>query len=607
MPFMSRKSNGTIGRGRGPLCGRALALLAAASMFPLATAAARDLAVPGRIPARAVAVVSITDPAGLWTSLSASPAYGPLQKLVNGALFDHGAAWSTFNADRAAIEDFVGYSMTAPAVFQEAVRGIDIYIAESSEAGKRPYTVMLARMGDAGQAQRTLELLLKEAKNSSGLAFGERADSISESKQEEQVVYSLRGLKLSLAVVESVLIVASDDEGAWAALDGKATVPLFESDAYRRSSVALDPLPGQMWMYGDASALAKLAATVTDAGTMVPANLPPRHMGILAEVRPDYIKLTQFTAPSELTPFETATTAATRGEASGFKAAALLPPDALVVQFANNFDGISALYGLRDTLVQQSGGLVSDQQFQSGVEGVNTALGFSLENDFLSSLGGDIALSLNSFTMTANAISGTPTFDADALFISTLADASRMETVMKQLETELTKQAEMFVAPGSDPSKKGEAAKGLFTTEKKDDATLTTVDLTNIFPPASQFSPTWAITKDGMYVLGLKKDGVVAALARKGASPAALFESAQMKAADKLLSPNRQQAMSINLRGGADLMGSIIGMAGGGSMKPSDREMLAASVDLVRTLGVYHESGTFTPEGVTREYLFLMK
>ena len=607
MPYMTRESHGTHGRGRGPLRGRAVALAIAACVFGFATATARDLAVPGRIPARAVAVVSITDPAGLWTSLSSSPAYGPLQKLVNGALFDHGNAWSTFNSDRTAIEDFVGYSLSAPAVFQEAVRGIDFYIAESSEAGKRPYTVMLARMNDAGQAQRTLELLLKEAKSSSGLAFGERADTISESKQDEQVVYSLRGLKLSLAVVESVLIVASDDEGAWAALDGKATVPLFESDAYRRASVALDPLPGQMWMYGDASALAKLGATMTDAGAMVPANLPPRRMGMLAEVRPDYIKLTQFTAPSELTSFETATTAATRGDSNGFKSAALLPPDALVVQFANNFDGISALYGLRDALVQQSGGLVSDQQFQSGVEGVNTALGFSLENDFLSSLGGDIALSLNSFTMSANPISGAPTFDADALFVSTLADTSRMETVMKQLEAELTKQAEMFVAPGSDPSKKDEVAKGLFTTEKKDDSTVTTVDLTNIFPAASQFSPTWAITKDGMYVLGLKKDGVTAALARKGASPVALFDSERMKAADRLLSPNRQQAMSINLRGGADLMGSLMGLAGGSSMKPSEREMLGATVDLVRTLGVYHESGTFTPEGVTREYLFLMK
>lgn len=604
MPATTPKTVASPGRGvRALRC-----LLVACSLLEAVGAEARDLAVPGRIPARAVAVISVTDPAGLWTSISSSPAYGPLQKLVNGALFDNGAAWATFAADREGIEDFVGFSVSAPSIFQEAVRGFDIYVANSSEAGKAPYTVVLFRMSDEGQAQRTLDLLLKEAKNSSGLAFGERADTVTESKQDDNVVYSLRGLKLSLAAVESVLIVASNDEGAWAALDGKATVPLFETDSYRRVVSALDPLPGQVWMYGDANALAKMAGTMTEAaGASIPANLPPRHIGVLAEVRPDFIKVTQFTAPGELTPYETATVAATRGEASGFKAAGLLPEDALVAQFANNFDGISALYGLRDTLVQQSGGMITDQDFQKGLDGANTTLGFSVENDFLSSLGSDIAFGMNKFSVTTNAISGAPSFDADALFVATLADASRMELVMKQLETELTKQAEMFVPAGTDASKKGEATKGLFTTEKKDDATITTVDLSKLFPPAAQFSPTWAITKDSMYVFGLKKDGVLAALGRKGSSAGPLLQTPRMQAANRLLSPNRQQVTTVDLRGGADIVASLIGLAGTGGMKASEREMLTAAMDLLRTLGTFHESGTFTPDGVSREYLFVMK
>jgi hypothetical protein len=581
--------------------GMALAILPTLGM-------ARPLAVPGRTPKKALAVISVTEPGDLWKGFSASPMYQPAQKLFERAFFGDGADLNAFDKQRADIEDAVGYSLTAPAIFQDGVRGFDFYVTASNEQGKPPYTVMVVNFQDEEQARKTLELLVKEGKAASGVANGERAETLSESKDGDQVVYSFRGLKTHLASVGSVLIISSEDEGAWAVLDGKATTALFDTDAYRRSVGTLDPLPGQMWAFGDVTELMGLAYSIGLIPTEASVDLSvSRKIGLLFEFQPEHLKVTQYVANTEMTGVERAIAAATRPDTTGFKAAGFLPAETMLLTTSNNFEGPSLFTAMREQLVKSAPGQFSEADLTKGLATADSMVGFSIENDFIGSLGSETAFGVTDLNIGTPDASGIPSFSGDFLFASSLADAARMDVVMRQFEVELNKQAAMFLPPAEADGKTPPAPPSLFEETTHNETVVHTLDLAKMTPIAAGIAPSYGLTSDGFMVFALKKETVLAALDRKKSGGGDVFKSSTMINADRLLSPNRNEMQILNFNSTVNVIQSITGLIPASEVSSTQRTMLPLVMDLLRSAGTLYTAGTYTTEGVTKEYVFLMR
>lgn len=572
-------------------------------------AVARPLAVPGRTPKKALAVISVTEPGELWNGFSASPMFKPTQKLFERALFGDGTSLNGFEKQREEIEDAVGYSLTAPAIFQEGVRGFDFYVAASSEIGKAPYTVIVVNFQDEEQARKTLEHLVKEGKAASGLAHGERAETLSESKDGDQVVYSFRGLKTHLASVGSVLVISSEDEGAWAVLDGKATTALFDTDAYRRSVGALDPLPGQAWAFGDVAELMNLAYSMG----IIPSDAASvdlgvsRKVGLLFDFQPEHLKVTQYIANTELTTVERAIAAATRPDSSGFKAAGFLPADTMLMATSNNFEGPSLFTAMREQLTTSAPGQFSKADVEKALATADTMVGFSIESDFIGSLGAETAFGVTNLNIGTPDPSGFPSISGDLLFAASLHDAARMDVVMRQFEVEINKQAAMFLPPVESDGKTPPAPPSLFEETTHNETVVHTLDLGKMTPIAAGFAPSYGLTSDGFMVFALKKETVLAALDRKKAGGGEVFKSNAMISADRLLSPNRNEMQILNLGSAVNVMQSITGLIPASEVSATQRTMLPLIMDVLRAAGTLYTAGTYTPEGVTKEFVLLMR
>jgi len=581
--------------------GMALAILPTLSL-------AKPLAVPGRTPKHALAVVSITEPTELWNNFSASPMYKPTQTLFERVLFGDGSALASFESQRPDIEDAVGYSLTAPDVFQEGPRGMDFYVAASSEPGKAPYTVMVINFQDEAQARKTLELLVKEGKAASGVANGERAETLSESKEGDQIVYSFRGLKTHLASVGSVLIISSEDEGAWAVLDGKATTALFDTDAYRRAVGVLDPLPGQMWAFGDVTELMNLGFAMGLIPTEASVDLSvSRKVGLLFDFQPDHLKVTEYVANTEMTGVERAIAAATRPDTTGFKAVGFLPSDTMLLTTSNNFEGPSLFTAMREQLVSSGAGQFTDADINKGLATADSMVGFSIENDFIGSLGSETAFGVTDLNIGTPDVTGIPSFSGDFLFASSLSDAARMDVVMRQFEVEINKQAAMFLPPAESDGKTPPAPPSVFSETTHNETVVHTLDLAKLTPIAVGFAPSYGITSDGFIVFALKKETVLAALDRKKAGGAEVFKSSSMMNADRLLSPNRNEMQILNFNSAVNVIQSITGLIPASEVSVTQRTMLPLVLDVLRSAGTLYTAGTYTTEGVTKEFVFLMR
>lgn len=580
---------------------RTLALGAFASIALIPAASnAQTLAVPGRTPESAAAVLSISDTKTMWSNIAKSPVRKGFNDFFASRAIAQNADWNTFLADQAKIEESLGFSLNPDSLLTETISGLDVYFVSGAGAIAQPGVGAVIKFNSEANAKKLLEQLLAEAKGATGGAPGTAAaNALAEKPVGTTTLYSLEGLDLHLATDGPIFVFGTSESAATEILLAKDTSQFTKTADFSSSFKTIGQKPHQMWMYGDGSKLAPMLAPFLqeveglDVEQLL-GRVGQSSVAAVATFDQSYTKFTSFQPASSLSPVE-AQLSLIPAVASP-KLNSYLPGTFMMVASANGPDGPvmfdAMLEAVAETPDMKEQGMTKEM-LKSQLSAADVMLGFSVENDLIGSIG-------NEYGFAISRISYVPPMQltGEALFAFKLNDAAKFGSAFRKIE-DLVSQQMMQQMQGS-----GQAAPAGFSAFKEvahGGATLRSLELPNV----PGIAPTYTITPDNYFLLGLTAESVQNAIDAAAGSKSSLAASPALESGATLLPKSPNSLFAIDIPRVTDFAKNLALMFGG--MSGEDAELLEAGSTLAKSFGVMANTTTLSPEGKTAEVVFLLQ
>lgn len=438
-------------------------LLIAALLLAMPTlAGAQRLAVPGRGPANAIAVLSVPDPAGVVSAMEDSNAGRVFGRILESTGLLGGGAYAGLQQVRPELEKDLGFSIEPHRLFSGAVSGFDFYVVDERR-GEKPYGVLMIQFMSEAQSKAVFARIQKDAAGATGMVKGVEANTaIISTDREKSQIMELPAIGAIIAVSGTTMIISTSIPAMPGLLASRSLPTMLTTPEFRSIMTPLVSHPMHAWFYGDSTTMGAMLGMGEFSNNTRPDPLlrtaGSPMVGAAIRMTPDHLSVMTFRPMSQLSQLEKAMVANTAS--TEFGSARFLPENPMFSAVFNNLD----LRALVSTMSDAAGGGAMLPAMQSsGLE------------DFLLSLGTDMGVGISDFRLTEFAdmpVSG------DAVFAAKIVDANRLQGVLTQLSQALA----------------GMGAS--ITKETHRDAEVHTLRFPAATGADAPLAPSWAVTKD---------------------------------------------------------------------------------------------------------------
>ncbi len=393
--------------------------LLSAALVTFGKASAAELAVEDKTPSNPDFIMSIPDCEAAWNSFSSST----LGRLIADSL---GGFQLMDSQDLERVEKELGFTFTVENLFQETIRGFDMYLTSVNDASS---FVINIDFKEEGVPDRVLDLIRTEVASARGNMAGVSADTIGFGQEGDRRLLSLPAFEVYLAAEGSELTWSNYRVTLDSALDneGEAT---FNSDYFQRSMGALDAEKTDLWFFGEASQLNYVVYDMLSASTEAPI---PYEINLFSDTSmattigfdESSWKMTRFIHQNDMDMASRryAMTAPPAGEINIYD---YFPADSIVSYGTNHFDGLALLEFVLSSLNEQPNLPVSTETIENAIKSSRSTLGFDLKSDILANLGPDLGFSISM----VQGLKGTEPRNA-FLFASGLKNPDRFNSAME--------------------------------------------------------------------------------------------------------------------------------------------------------------------------------
>lgn len=385
----------------------AAAGLAASLLFSQDDANAQQVAVAGRTPASAVAVLSIPDTAAFWNQFAQSSFYGSVQQVLGAPLADANLA-QQLKAARARLEPNLGFGLDPQDIFTNVLTGLDIYAVEVSDTptpGKG--WLVSAKFADGSQAKKVLDQLLSDARLAEGIVGGVAVNTVLERKVGSATLFAMPGFSLFVSQNGNVLSLSSSETAMAESLRAGSESRLLSYD-YKEMFAPLEGTAHQLWYFGDSTALATMAGLPTQG-----ASLPKRPFGGMIALEKGTVTHTAYRPSGTFTGVERAF-AAKAAQTAGFGVTDFLPHDSIVAYATNCVDMKGLLAGIEEDV--RAYGMAEANPIDAALAGNPQA------DEVLAMFGNEFGFSLGSLSMKANPGPGELPIDIEFMMVANASD-----------------------------------------------------------------------------------------------------------------------------------------------------------------------------------------
>ncbi len=576
---------------------RFFTVAAAVAMLVPALAPAHDLAVPGKTPASAVAVVSINDTQGLWQGFSQSPLNAPIEKLLSSPDFANNPDFAEFQAEKAKAEADLGFAITGASLLGQVLKGVDMYVLSPSGDGASSdmNLVVAVNFAQADQAAKTADHLLKAASE-------DGTETVTEMEVAGRKVRALPGQQLYVAQDGNVVFTASTERGIREIIEANGSASLLTSPDFTQAMSGLQGNPAQFWAYGDGTGIASILEMAPGAGDLASgaAAMKGQTLAFAGNIAPDHVRISQFVPPAKFSESDKVVASTTTGPVDG--AAKFMPDGGLLYYLNGKLDWARLL----DAAAADTAKLGPEAQERNPLNRENLnemaqGMGLSFDQDILPVLGPNLGIGIGSIAF--NPMGGSVPFTADIILSLKVNDAAKAQGLMDKVEAMIAEQVKQQF------ENSGVAAPAdlqLFANRESGGTKIRAFS-----PPAGMESqmpmlPAYAVTQDGYLVIGASEQGLKDALGRAGGG--ANFQSgATAGRVTARSAAGNANAFYIDLPKLADVASGPVMMFVGGSMEPGERSMLVTGFDLLRAMGLAYVGTSVDSAGKKTDFLFLMK
>lgn len=567
----------------------AAALALAATMLPGESAAQR-LAVAGATPENAVAVISVNDPAVLYSAATRSRLPALTAAYMEGVpgLADSVA---TFLADRQKVENVLGYSLGPEALMRNTLRGADFYVLRH-DLGRGPMysSVAVLAFNDQAQALNTLTQVLDELKSASGNVGAYPATMMTLSQVRGQPFHIFPAFGLCIANKDDIIYLATSERAMREVLAAQGKDRLVSSPNFPSTMGPLAGVPGQFWAYGERGILTWQAVGL---GLADPAPSEPfsilgailasdslQRIGIIGEITPSAVKTTRFLAAAE---FDTADrNLAAAADSTTLAAAEWLPANGALTYVTANADLRAVINADFDEINARPGGEAHAQQIRETIEAWRSAMGFSIVEELFAVLDLDFGMSWSG-----------PVGGSDWVLVSRLTDADRAGLLRSTLAEQM----------GATPEGE-EKPRGTVTTSRHRGTELQTVTA-DLFAPIGG-KVVSAITASGWLVAGGTEEHVKAALDREATKEGSLARSTRWNAGLSYLSRSRHAVWMVDLNAVAPIaLGLLDARQPRPYANPALETLVRSLIANAGKLGTAFTATTYSSEGIRSEQVIV--
>lgn len=577
---------------------RFLTVAAAVAILVPALAPAHDLAVPGKTPASAVAVVSINDTQGLWREFAQSPLNAPIEKFFAQPGLANDPDFAEFTAEKAKAEAEVGFAITGASLLGEVLKGIDFYVLSAApDAAQGDLNlVVAANFAQAEAAAKTVDHIIKSAS-------ADGTETATEMDVAGTKVRALPGQQLYIANDGNVVFTASTERGIREIIEAKGGATLLSSPDFSQAMSGLTDMPGQFWAYGDGSGIASLMEMAPGGGDMAAgaAALKGQTIALVGKIASDHIRVTQFVPAAKFSESDKVVASTTVGPVDG--SAKFMPDGGLLYYLNGKLDWSKLLDAAAADAAKLGPEAASQNPLQrENLNAMAMGMGLSFDEEVLPVLGPDLGLGVGSVAFNPAAGGGVP-FTADIVISIKVNDAAKAASLMSKFEGMITDQMKQQF------ENSGVAAPADLRLFEERDANGTKIRAFS--PPAGMeaqipMMPAYAFTQDNYLVLGASEQGLKDALAR--ATGGANFQKGATtgRVAAKSAAGNTN-AFYLDLPKLVDIASGPIMMFAGGSMEEGERGMLVTGFELLRAMGLAYVGTSLDAGGKKTDIMLLMK
>jgi len=576
---------------------RSASVAAAVAILVPAIAPAHDLAVPGKSPASAVAVVSLNDTKALWQGFSASPLLAPIEKMFSLPSLAEDASYAEFLSEKAKAEADLGYAINGASVLGEVLKGVDIYILPNpGGASDVPNFVFTANFSQEALATKTADHFAKRVAGE-----GESAQQVTEMDIAGTKVRAVPSQQFYLANSGSVLYLSTTEQGIRETIEAKGPSALLTSPDFTQAMSGLNAKPAQMWIYGDGNGIAALLESVPGEMGMAAAGMKDKTIAVVGNVTADQIRFSNFVPAAKFSESDKVIASTTTGNVAGpskfFSGTGLMAFNSAKIDWAKMVDATAVDAAKLGPEASAANPLTRDS-----LNAMAGSLGLSFDNDILPALGPEIGASLGSLIFNPMASSGNP-IQADFVIAMKVNDPGKASGLMAKLEAALNGYMKQQF------EERGVAAPAELEMFKDGDAGGAKSRV--LSPPAGMEGnmpvlPAYSITQDGYLVLAASEQGLKDSMARStGGQNLSTSETAARVSKQGVAGDN--STAYVDLPKIVDFASGPIMMFAGGSMQPAEREMLVVGFDLVKALGLAYVGVSYDATGKKTDVMLLMK
>lgn len=556
---------------------------ALATILPFHDASAHELAVPGRIPANPMAILSVPDATATWEKLSATPLRSALDEFFTDSPAASDPVFASWREQIQAAGEGLGFSLLPDDLFLETISGFDLY---TINPGGIPSILGVFSFHDATAPGKILTQLKREVRQAGGTSGGYTADTFQERDEDGRKILELPAFSLYFSAENNVLIVSSDRTALDSALadQGRAT---FDSDFFGRFNDGLEEAPADIWFFGEPLTMLPLVLR----GMLNPELFAPdpdiqRSSISRIAVLDKSLLMTTFMPHQDMEISQQRLVRAA-------PASSTLPNlgsfhEAGVFHYASNyFDGLDALDSILENLTSVPGVTVDKDQVKAQISGSTALLGFDLQNDLLANLGPKAALLVTDIGTTPDR----PIWSqARGALLIGVRDEALFEEVLEIFEDSATapatstREAISFI-------KEGESEHGDY--KYFDVGILAELDLV----------PSYKVLPDGDFLVTSNRSIMEDVLAVRAGSTSSLLDDADYTRKLNKLENSRNILHHVDLPKLLEIFRASMDIR---DKSEDEARVTNAIIDLFKVLSSYTVSTRYTADGRRVQYLVTM-